>query len=76
MKLVCQSSSATSVIKKALLTVFLFYMAKGDVVHMSSQQQMITKTHNNQLVVQPLRGLDAFSAPQQKRYALVNYEEL
>ncbi len=23
---------------------------------------------NNQLVVQPLRGLDAFSAPQQKRY--------
>ena len=25
---------------------------------------------NNQLVVQPLRGLDAFSAPQQKRYTL------
>jgi hypothetical protein len=25
-------------------------------------------TFNNKLVVQPLRGLDAFSAPQQKRY--------
>ncbi|MFT6188448.1 MAG: hypothetical protein ACJAW8_001242 [Oleispira sp.] len=26
------------------------------------------KNHNNKFVVQPLRGLDAFSAPQQKRY--------
>jgi hypothetical protein len=26
------------------------------------------KVHNKKLVVQPLRGLDAFSAPQQKRY--------
>jgi len=26
------------------------------------------KTHNKKLVVQPLWGLDAFSAPQQKRY--------
>ena len=46
--------------------MYLFYMAKGDVVHMNSQQQMMTKTHNNQLVVQSLRVLDAFSAPQHK----------
>jgi hypothetical protein len=26
------------------------------------------KVHNKKLVVQPLLGLDAFSAPQQKRY--------
>jgi len=30
-------------------------------------EKKMKKNHNNKFVVQPLRGLDAFSAPQQKR---------